>query len=196
MLHSGEQWPYLPSSRRLWSPKPIHSCPVLALDAIRNALLHCLDERAALCRQVLAASSSRAVVRGRRAGASALPAVWLGRVGPLDRALEILWRIVRGSHRGRLLAGFIEEGKNRGASQTSSETLLPFDIGLISGSCVALIQPPGHNAALEHSQPNGRQVGLRSPQTRDETRSVACVHCQRISKPECHFDRVLYTILS
>lgn len=142
MLHTGEQWPYLPCSRWLWSPKPIHSCPVLALDAIRNALLHCLDERAALCRQVLVASSSRAVVCRHRAGISALPAVWLGRVGPLDRALEILRR-VRGSHRGRLLAGFIEEErKNRGASQTSSETLLPFDIGLISGSCVALIQPP------------------------------------------------------
>ena len=50
-----------------------------------------------------------------------------------------------------MLASFIEVGRGqreRGASQTSSETLLPFDIGLLSGPEWRRSNP-GHNAALE-----------------------------------------------
>lgn len=47
-----------------------------------------------------------------------------------------------------------------GASQTSSETLLPFDIGPDKWIVAWRRSNPGHNAALEHSQrrAGGRQV--------------------------------------
>lgn len=156
MLHAREQWSYLPCSRRFRSLKPFRTCPVLALNAIGNAPLHSFDKRVAPCRQVLVALSSRAIVCGRRSGVCTLPHSRLGRVSPLDAALYIQWR-VRGSHRGRCWRAFIEKGgRERCASQSSSETLLPFDIGVLSGS-VWRRSNPGHNAALEHLQrQNGR----------------------------------------